>query len=317
MIVFVYAVLVFLVLRFCVTLFNFLSNPKLGYYGKHFNDKVSVIVLSADDDISNLMNSIDEQDYKDIEIIVQKDESIAELTAKAMGKYFLFITPGITLHRGLINNLIYRVKVFNLAVLSLIPTYKAFGFFTQCIYPLNDFLLLNLLPLRLVRLSNVAAFSAGSKDCVFFDAEQFKVLNWNENQIKKLPPAIEVIKLAKQHHLKTEVLLANKLIQNKVVDIDAGRFAQDLLLNFSNSSVTALIYVFLVVLGPLILLFNMNPAFLMLPFGLIFMSRVMIAFMTAQSPVRHILLHPLQMALFFGLILLGIATRTQRSFKLK
>ena len=127
MMVFVYAVLVFLVLRFCVTLFNFLSNPKLGYYGKHFTEKVSVIVLSStkEPDVGGLLHSIEQQDYKNIEVIVQQGNSVTELVDQATGKYLLFISPGITLHYGLINNLIYRVKVFNLTVLSLIPTYRA------------------------------------------------------------------------------------------------------------------------------------------------------------------------------------------------
>lgn len=319
MMVFVYAVLVFLILRFCVTLFNFLSNPKLGYYGKHFTDKVSVIVQSPDfrSDLRPLMNSINEQEYRYLEIIVQENESIAELTAKAIGRYFLFITPDTTLHHGLINNLIYRTKVFDLAVLSLIPTYKTSGFLTKCIYPLNDFLLLNLLPLRLVRLSSVPAFSAGSNDCLFFDAERYKALIRNEKQDRKLPSAMELVKLAKQQQLKTEVLLANKLIRNDVFNIDTGQFTRDLLLNFSNSSTAALIYVILVVLGPLIVLLRFEPAFLILPIGLIFMSRVMIAFMTAQSPVRNVLFHPLQMILLFVLILRAVIRRIQKSFKLK
>jgi len=319
MMIFVYAVLVFLILRFCVTLFNFLSNPKLGYYGKHFTDKVSVIVLSADlkPDVNNLLGSIDEQEYRYLDVIVQEDESIAELAARATGKYFLFITPGITLHHGLINNLIYRTKVFNLAVLSLIPTYKASDFLTQCFYPLNDFLLLNLLPLRLVRLSAVPVFAAGSNDCLFFDAAQYEALNWNEKEGRRLPSATELVKLAKQQQLKAEVLLANKLIRNDVVNIDVKHFAQGLLLNFSNSSIAALIYVILVVFGPLIVLLRFEPAFLILPIGLIFMSRVMIAFMTAQSPVRQVLLHPLQMISLFGLMITAIIRRIRRSFKLK
>jgi hypothetical protein len=319
MMVVVYAVLIFLVLRFSVTLFNFLSNPKLGYYGKHFADKVSIIVLSAHSQpgLESLLASIDEQEYRYIEMIVQQDESIAELTARATGEYFLFITPCTTLHYGLLNNLIYRAKVFNLAVLSLIPTYKVSGFLAQCTYPLNDFLLLNLLPLRLVRLSNVPTFAAGSNDCLFFNAEQYGILTCNEKQSDKLPPAMELVKLAKQQQFKAEVLLANKMMQNNIVDLDTRSFAQGLLLTFSNNSIAAFIYIGLVVLGPLIVLMNFDPAFLILPFGLVFMSRVMIAFMTAQSPVRNVLLHPLQMVFLFVLMIRAIVAHIQRSFKLK
>lgn len=319
MMVFVYAVLVFLVLRFCVTLFNFLSNPKLGYYGKHFTEKVSVVVLSSarEPDIDSLLLSIDQQDYKNIEVMVQQGDSVTELIDRTTGKYLLFISPGITLHYGLINNLIYRAKVFSLTALSLIPTYKASGFLAQCIYPLSDFLLLNLLPLRLVRLSNHPAFAAGSNECMFFDAARYKEHKWYEKLNHKLPEATEIVKLVKQRQLKAEVLLANRFIQYKVDLKDVKGFAQGLLMNFSNSNLVAFIYLLLVIVGPVTLLFVFNPVRALLPFGLIFLSRIMIAFLTSQNPFRNVLLHPIQMALLFVLMIRGIWERIMVSIKIK
>ncbi len=319
MITFVYAVLVFLVLRFCVTLFNFLSNPKLGYYGKHFTDKVSIIVLSAevDPDFSNLLLSIEEQEYRNVEVLIQKGEQVAELVDRATGKYLLFTAPGARLNFGLINNLIYRVKVFNLSALSLIPTYKSSDFLVQCIYPLSDFLLLNLVPLRLVRLSNLPAFAAGSNECMFFEAARYQDHNWQGKLSDKLPEAWEIIRQFKQRKLKAEVLLGNKLIQYDVDRQDLKSFTQRLLINFSNSYLVAIVYLSLVIVGPVTLLFVFNPMFALLPFGLIFLSRIMIAFLTSQSPLRNVLLHPVQMLLLFFLILKAILARIMLSNKPK
>lgn len=319
MMMFVSVVLLFLTLRFCVTLFNFLSNPKLGYYGKHFTDKVSIIVLSSDSqiDVSDLFNSIDNQEYKNIEVIVQRDESIAKLIEQATGDYYLFITPGITIHQGLLNNLIFRTKVFNLAVLSLIPTYSASGFLAQCVYPINDFLLLNLFPLRLVRLSNIPVFAAGSNDCLFFDAEYYKQMIWNEKISDVLPAATEIVKQAKQQQFKAEVLLANKFIQNEITQVDLKDFSKGLLMYFSNNSIAALIYVLLLVPGTLAVLIIFEPVLLTLPVGLIFMSRLMIAFMTSQNPLYGLLYHPLQMLFLFVLMLRAIAKRILISIRRK
>ncbi|SDK75812.1 hypothetical protein SAMN04487898_111152 [Pedobacter sp. ok626] len=319
MILFVYAVLVFLVLRFCVTLFNFLSNPKLGYYSKHFSDKVSIIVLASTvkHDVENLLTSISEQEYEHTEVFVQRQESISELVNQTTGKYLLFLSPGTTVHFGLINNLMYRMKVFNLAVLSLIPTYKASSFMGNCIYPLNDFLLLNLLPLRLVRLSALSAFTAGSNDCIFFDAAIYKQYRWHEKLHPKALEAAEIVKLVKQQQLKAEVLLANKFVYHTVDVKDTASFSMRLLMNFSNSSLAALMYLMLVVVGPVVVSFDFNPVLIVLPIGLIFLSRVMIAFLTAQNPLLQVLLHPLQMLLLFGLLLKEIWERIAVSIKLK
>ncbi|WP_316817698.1 hypothetical protein [Pedobacter nyackensis] len=320
MVVFVYAVFIFLILRFSVTLFNFLSNPKLGYYGKHFTDRVSVIVLSPNrqTDIKKIVTSIEEQEYRDVEVVVQRNETVTELMERATGKYFLFITAGMTLHHGLLNNLIYRVKVFELSVLSLTPTYTAHGFLANCIYPLNDFLLLNLFPLRLIRLSNIPAFAgAGSNDCLFCDATHFKMLGWNESLSKKMPSAAEVVRIAKQLKFKTEVLLANKFIRYNVDQIDINSFSSRLLLNFSNSGIAALFYVIFVVIGPLMILLNYDPALLLLPLGLIFMERLMIAFLTKQNALLQVFLHPLQMLALFILTLRAVGSEFFKSIKLK
>ncbi|WP_316811141.1 hypothetical protein [Pedobacter heparinus] len=318
MMMFVYAVLVFLVLRFSVTLFNFLSNPKLGYYGKHFTDKVSIIILSAraEGDIKNTVDAIGRQEYKNIELLVQQQgANEEELVGRASGKYLLFLRAGTTPQHGLINSLIYRFKIFDLAALSLVPTYVAAGFMEKCIYPLNDFLLLNLLPLRLIRLSNQPAFAAGSNACLFLDANLCKQQGWHQKIGHKL--GMEMVKLVKQQHFKAEVLLGNKLIFNKVSLGDLEGFSERLLINFGNSALVAFIYLVLVVAGPMVLLISFNPAFAVLPFGLIFLSRIMIAFMTAQNPVLQVLLHPLQMLLLFVFTGKAIWMRMLRSFKPK
>ena len=48
---------IFLILRFTVTLFNFLSNPKLPRIGKHYQHKVSILIPARNeqDDILNLL----------------------------------------------------------------------------------------------------------------------------------------------------------------------------------------------------------------------------------------------------------------------
>lgn len=317
MIIYIYAVLVFLVLRFCVTLFNFLSNPKLGYYGKHFTDKVSIIVLSSssDADVKKLLDSVEQQDYEYTELIVQGNESEDDLVNRATGRYFLFLDAGITVHYGLINNLIYRVKVFNLAALSLIPTYKVSGFKERCLYPLNDFLLLNLFPLRLIRLSGQPAFATGSNGCLFFDAQTYKRHMWHNKLNHKLSASNDIIKLVKQQKLKAEVLLANKFVYNHVSLKDIDGFVKGLLMNFGDNVLIVLLYLLLVIPGPVIVLISFNPALAVLPFGLIFLSRVMIAFLTVQNPFINVLLHPLQMICLFFLLLKGIGDRILMSIK--
>ncbi len=65
MTIFIYAVLIFLVIRFSVTVFNFLSNPKLPRVIKHYQDKISILIpaRNEEDNILELLVSIKNQDY--------------------------------------------------------------------------------------------------------------------------------------------------------------------------------------------------------------------------------------------------------------
>lgn len=296
MIFFLYIVLVFLVLRFSVTLFNFLSNPKMGNYGRSFTDRVLIIikVREAQEEAENLIASIAAQDYKNYEVLIQPIGS-PDVTANANGAYFLFLDANTVLGKGFINSLIYRTTVFKLALLSVIPTPRISGFIANCLYPLTDFLVLNLFPLRLVRLLSHPAFSMANGACLFFDAEIYRQYEWDDRLKDSNLAALEMVKTVKQERLNAEILLGNKMIYLAETKLDVAGFSKRLMLNFSNQPIVALAYLVLVIAGPIVMALTLAPVFLLLPYGLIFLSRLMIAYLSAQKPFPSILYHPLQM----------------------
>ncbi|WP_342330564.1 hypothetical protein [Pedobacter sp. FW305-3-2-15-E-R2A2] len=298
MIIFIYTVLVFLVLRFSVTLFNFLSNPKMGNYGRKFTDRVSLIIRVEKEksEADELLASIAAQDYKHLQIIIQSG-AVPFSAEEVTGDYLLFLEANTLLKKGFIHSLIYRVKVFNLALLSVIPTQKNTGLLANCVYPLTDFVLLNLFPLRLVRLINHPVFATASESCLFFDATAYRQFKWNERVKRNASRAVEICKMVKQEGLKADVLLGNRLIYlgERQLKPDFLPFSGRLMLNFNNNVLVAVLYLILVVAGPIVMAIELEPALLVLPFGLIFLSRVMTSFLSAQHPVPNILLHPLQM----------------------
>lgn len=329
---FIYTVLVFLVLRFSVTLFNFLSNPKLGKYGKHFNDKVSVIIEAAEEEgLAELLSSLQEQDYQDIEVIIREypgsifSTSIAGFcrsdprfsivknvlnpATDTSGKYLLFLSPRTQVQRGLINSLIYRTKVFDLALLSIIPAQSAHGLMNKVLLPLHSFVLLNLVPLRLVRLFSSPVFSAGSRQCLFFDAVIYRRYNWLEQLNAPASGALELVKAVKQENLKAETLLGSQLILSAAPQNTKGIFLRTgthLLSGFGNNIFAGLLYLVLVIAGPVVMFANEEYSLLVLPLGLIFLSRIMISFLARQNPLYNLLLHPVHMLMLTGSLLLAI-----------
>ena len=292
--IFIYAVLVFLTLRFSVTLFNFISNPKLGDYRRKFSEKVKVVIRSHPDQqvVNRLLDSIGKQDYEHLEVVMS-DEPFDVSDSS----YILVIDPNISIQKGFINSLVYRTRIFNLSMLSIIPTQQNKGLLPGCLFPVSDFVLLNLFPLRAVRLINHPVFSAAHESCLFFEAGVYHRLQLHQQVTDPAIAVTDVVKMLKQEQLKVDVLLGNKLVnvQHRADAAEFGLFSKRLMLSFSNYTFVAMIYVLLVVVGPAVLLLRFAPVFYILPFGLIFLSRIMISFMTSQNPVLSLILHPLQM----------------------
>lgn len=353
MTIFIYAVLIFLVIRFSVTVFNFLSNPKLSRVVKHYHDKVSILIPARNeaDNILKLLISIKDQDYANYEVIVLDDNSTDntlsivenfctanpqfkvangkellpdwlgknyachQLSELASGKYLLFIDADESIKRGLINSLINRMEIGNLALLSVFTnqTIKSIGEWLTV--PLMHFMLLNLLPLRLVRLSKNPAFAAASGQCMFFNANQYQENQWHEKVKGRVVEDVEIMKLVKQEKLNAEALLANGLIycrMYKNLGESLNGFSKNLLAGFGNNIIILLLYQLLVTLGPIILILNFNVALLILPLTLILLSRIMISYLSGQNVIINLVLHPFQM-LFF--LIISIISITKYTFK--
>ena len=314
-----------------------MSNPKLGVYGRHFNDRVSILIEAAPDAVGlmELLKTIKEQDYKDIEVIIQQHkntEPLADLISfcvddqrfrlrkqrtgaaedEATGAYFLFLGTHTIIENGLINSLIYRTKVFNLTLLNIVPTQSITGLFDYCLLPLNNFVLLNLIPLRLVRLFSSPVFSAGTNQCMFFDAAVYKKYEWHRRLKDEMPEALEIVKAVKQESFKAETLVGNNLIYSYVSEDQSDliqKTGQRLLRNFGNNIFVALLYLLLVVGGPLFLLADYDYRLLILPAGLIFLSRIMISFLSGQNALWNVLLHPVQIIFLVISLVHAIFTR--------
>ena len=348
MILFTFTVLVFLVLRFTVTLFNFLSNPKLSIFRTPFTTSVSIVIMlrNEESNLLDLLDSIKQQDFSSYEVFIcysemeQRDEetvaqfcrqdnrfslvkgSLNDYTwveGRAKGSYLMLLDSNTHIHAGLINALIYRVRVFRLGLISIIPTQVVNSFRQQLLVPLSDFMLLNMVPLRLVRLFKTPVLSVSNCDCLFLDAEKCFANQWLE-RIDTLKGAGELLRIVKQDQEKTEVLLGNKFVYKHAKYDDAEALstaAENLKTYFSGNLFVAFLYVFLVVFGPLVVLVFFDINVLVLPIGLIFLSRVMTAFLTAQNPMYTVLSHPLQMIMLVVVYIKALSKQLLTSGKQK
>lgn len=339
MTIFIYASLVFLIIRFSVTVFNFLSNPKLPRTIKHYQDKVSILIPARNEaeNIQQLLQSIKVQDYLNYEVIVLDDSSsdntfelVSDFSAHneqfsivkgkelpqgwlgknyachqlakiATGKYFLFIDADEIIKKGFINSLIFRTEKNELSLLSIFTNQVMLSFGEKITVPLMHFILLNLLPLHMVRFSKNPAFSAASGQCMFFEATNYIENRWHECVRNQVVEDIEIMKLVKQAGFKVEALLANGLIycrMYKNLGESVSGFSKNLLAGFGNNIIILLLYQLLVISWPILLFIYYDLHLLALPLTLIVLSRIMISFLSGQNVVLNLILHPLQILMF-------------------
>jgi cellulose synthase/poly-beta-1,6-N-acetylglucosamine synthase-like glycosyltransferase len=328
--------LFFIILRFTVTLFNFISNPKLHRVGKQYSDRVSVLVPARNeaDNILTLLRSIHKQDYMNYEVIILDDESTDDtyavcsafaashpgfkvvkgaklpdgwigknyachqLAQHADGKYLLFLDADEEVKPGLINSSVHRMHLHQLGLLSLFTNQQMETPGEKAVVPLMHFILLNLLPVRLIYLVKNAAVAAASGQFMLFDAAIYHQHQWHNAVKNKVVEDVEIMRLIKAEAYNGEALLANGMIScrmYKSYDEAINGFGKNFLAAFNYSIIGFLIYIVLVIGGPMIVIMTLNLPLIFFMLGLIMLTRTMISLLSDQSAVNNIILHPLQM----------------------
>jgi len=346
----VYVVFFFLVIRFSVTLFNFISRPFLFKSTQHNQELVSVLIPARNEErnMAKLLTSLVQEDYPNLEILVLDDGSsdataaicatfvakdirikvfrgqpLAEgwlgknyachqLAKKAKGTYWVFLDADTWVQPGFIAALIHRMKTRRLDLLSIFPTQEMRSFGEQLLVPLINFVLLNLLPLRLVQLSKNLLFSAANGQCMVFDAASYRQNKWHEHVKANVVEDIEIMRAVKVWGGDGEVLLDRGFISSRMYSGFSEAlegFSKNVLVGFGNSIFVMSVYLFMLVVAPVLLIFFVDIRLSLFALSLILLSRIMIALLSGQSLWRNIVLHPLQMLSF---VLLAIVAAQKK-----
>jgi glycosyltransferase involved in cell wall biosynthesis len=326
----------FIILRFVVTLFNFISDPKLRRVNKYYPDLVSILipVRNEEQNILTLLQSIHEQDYQNYEVIILDDDSTDrtfdicakfaqkhtnfriikgdtlprdwlgknyacyQLAAQARGSYLLFIDADEQMNIGLINSAIHRMHANKLSLLSLFANQQMETLGELLVVPLMHYILLNLLPLRLIYLVKNYTVAAASGQFMLFNADDYRKNQWHEQVKHKVVEDVEIMRLVKAAPYNGEALLANGMVSCRMYSgyreaIDG--FSKNFLAAFNYNIIWFLIYIVLIIGGPMIVMMTLNFSLALFMIGLIVLTRVMVSLSAGQNAWYNLILHPAQM----------------------
>jgi len=313
-----------------------MSNPKLPHIKMQGIQLVSILipVRNEENNILTLLNSIAEQDYENYEVLILDDSSedntfkicsdfaakhhrfkvikgdplpydwlgknyaCHQLAQHAAGDYFLFLDADDKVYNLLINSAVHRMRMFSLGLLSLFTNQQMDTVGEKLVVPLMHYILLNLLPLRLVYLIKNNTVAAASGQFMFFDAEVYRKQQWHKQVKDRVVEDVEIMRAVKSAGYNGEALLANGMVSCRMYKGYAeavNGFSKNFLAAFNYSIITLLIYLVIVMGGPMIVMITLNAQLILFMCGLILLTRIMISLSSHQKALVNILLHPVQM----------------------
>jgi chlorobactene glucosyltransferase len=177
----------------------------------------------------------------------------------------------------------------------------------QLTVPLMHYILLNLLPLRLVYLSKNAAVAAASGQFMLFNADVYHQYDWHKNAKDKIVEDVEIMKQVKLAGYNGESLLANGMISCRMYTgygEAINGFGKNFLAAFNYNIFSFLIFLLLLIAGPMMVMMTLNFQLILMMAGLIMLTRIMISLESGQNAFINVILHPLQM---FSLVLIAFS----------
>jgi len=187
---------------------------------------------------------------------------------------------------------------FRLGLLSLFTNQQMDTLGEKSVVPIMHYILLNLLPLRLVYLVKNSSVAAASGQFMLFDAVLYRQYQWHKQAKDKVVEDVEIMKIVKSAGYNGEALLANGMISCRMYKSyteAVNGFSKNFLAAFNYSIMWLLIYLVVLIGGPMIVIMTLNFQLILFMLGLIVLTRIMISLSAKQNAWLNVLLHPVQM----------------------
>lgn len=235
-----------------------------------------------------------------------KNWACHQLGMQATGEVLLYLDADVQLKPRAIGSLWTRLHTRKLDLLSIFPDQKMESWGEWLMVPLMHYLLLTLLPLRLIKSSKNPAFAAANGQVMCFRSDTYRIQTPHQRVKNNILEDVNIVKELKETGCTCETLLANDLIVCRMYNngIEAFKgFSKNLFLGFGKSTVGMFAYFFLILLGWPVAFWFLPLYMQILAVIAIVSIRVMISIVSKQKVMLNLMLHPLQM-FFFMLIAL-------------
>jgi glycosyltransferase involved in cell wall biosynthesis len=347
----------FLILRLSVAAYNFYSAPMLIKGHCKQEALISILIPARDEEknIENLLKSVLLQKGVPFEVIVLDDHSsdntkaIAsayaskysqikvisgkelpkgwtgknyachQLAQAANGRYLVFLDADVSIHPELISSALRQMENKELSLLSLFCRQQTRTFGEKVTVPLMNYLLLTLLPIKLIEGHTDPIFSAACGQFMMFRADNYRLYLWHKRARGRITEDLAIMKMLKKAGEKGEGLLSGSLMTCRMYtgfnDAVKG-FSKNFITPFNDSILLFVLFLSAIMLGPLFILGTENIYLIAAVLLIVGLTRFFTGRLSGEN-TWQILLHPIQMFSFFYIGLIAIYRRYTRSVSWK
>lgn len=256
-----YFTLFFSIITTLVSAYNFLTAPRFENNQKEISNKplVSILIPARNEEknISQIIDDIIKQTYKNFELIILDDESedktaeiisdkISEynsnnkiklisgkplpngwlgknwachqLSKEANGEYLLFIDADVRLSSGVVESCLFYKNKYKLEMISSFPTQIINSFGEWLIVPLMNFLLLAFLPLKKVYSSANKSFIAANGQFLFIAKSAYEKIGGHLTFKERVVEDMEIARQVKKSGFNMMTFLGADSVSCRMYD---------------------------------------------------------------------------------------------------
>jgi glycosyltransferase involved in cell wall biosynthesis len=341
---------VILSVRLAVVLVNLLSRQYLREEAPADSSLVSVLIPARNEDktLPHLLDGLLEQDYDQLEFLVYNDDSTDgtgevlkryagkddririlqgsgvpegwngknnachQLALQAKGAYFLFLDADVQVAPGLIQKAVAFSQRYDLTLLSIFPRQLMHSFGELVTVPTMNWILLSLLPLRLIRRSHYPSLSAANGQFMLFRAREYRHHQFHQMVKDINVEDIHIIRRIKQMGYVAQTLLSKGEVSCRMYDSFRDAvfgFTRSMFAFFGGSGPALIIFTVFTTFGFWFVWEGMIPEAAWVYLMLAMMLRIFVAWMSYQPVGKLLVLSPLIHLSFIWMVI--------QSFKMK
>jgi len=345
--------MVVLAVRLLIVLVNIVTRQWLKESGLSDQPLVSVLIPARNEEgnLPLILQDLLDHDYENLEILVYDDVSedrtaeviesftdrdkrirylageplpegwlgknhaCYQLARHAQGDYLLFLDADVRVYAGLIRRSLAHLQKHDLSLLSIFPRQLMETFGERLTVPAMNWILVSLLPLRLIRLTHYPSLAAANGQFMLFRARVYRQHQFHRYVRTHHVEDIRIIRTMKAMGYRTHTLLSSGEVACRMYrgfgEAVAG-FTRSMFAFFGGSGLVLFLFMLFTTFGVVFVGLSLGWIAAAIYLAIAGLLRTLVALMGRQPVWMSIVLAPLQQAAFVIMVTEAFRRRAQK-----